>query len=242
MKARVDALEQMLSDKLEAMTKFMEQEPRINRGGFVTVDGGTADKQIKNSADMLLSIKRGDIKRLSQHYGVKVQQEGDGTTGGYFVPTDVLNDVMPGLMLTSNLGQLVTRIPVNTPAGEMPIRDYSRVPTANAGNTPEAAGIESQARQESGSYTAETMYFEMLNYRVTDAASGYVSASRELAQDFGAIEALLRQGIEADVKAKEEYFILRGNGTNQPLGVLNWGGTIGVNEDTDNTFVSHPRS
>lgn len=234
---RLAALEKQTSDVMNALTKMMETEPRINRSGYISVDGGAADQNVKNVSDMLLSIKRKDHKRLTGHYGLKAQYESDGTTGGYYVPEQVLQDMLPGLSLTSGIGTLITRIPVQMPAGEMPIRDYSRTPTANAGNTASAQGIESQGRAEGGAYTEETAYFELLNYRVGDSTSGYVKASKELAQDVPAIQALLRNAIEEDVRNKEEYFILRGTGVNQPLGILNWAGTIDVAEDTSSTFA-----
>lgn len=236
--AALKALEERVSARIDALMKHLDDDPRLARGGVVTQAGGTADVSIKNAADMFKAIARRDDKRATKHYGlVKAQTEGDGAAGGYYVPDQILADMLPNLNLNSSLGNLVTRIAVQLPAGEMPIRDFSRTPTADAGHTAEAQGLESQARSEGGAYTEETIYFEMLTYRVTDAASGYLSASRELSEDYAAVEGLIRSAIQTDVASKEEYFILRGNGTNQPLGVLNWGGIIGVNEDTDNTFV-----
>lgn len=237
LEAKMAAMEKAVSATMDAMTKMMEAEPRINRGGWVTQDGGTADTSIKNVGDMMLAIKRGDHKRLTEHYGLKAQTEGDGAQGGYYVPDAVLADLMPNLSLVSGLGQLVTRIPVSLPAGEMPIPDYSRVPTADAGNSASAQGIESQARAEGGAYTEETAYVEMLQYRVSDAASGYVKASREISQDWGMIQNMLQRAIQNDVTNKEEFFFLRGSGVNQPLGVLNAACLIQVTEDTDNTFA-----
>lgn len=235
--SKLEAIEAKTSERFDTILDYIEKEPRINRSGYVTVDGGMADKNIKNATDMLLSLKRRDYKRLLEHYGLKLQSTDDGTTGGVYVPEAVLQELLPGLNLASGIGQLVTRVPVDAPSGEMPIRDYSRTPTADAGNTASAQGIESQAREEGGAYTEETMYFEMLQYRTTDATSGFIDATIELHRNWTSLPQLLRNGIEEDVANKEEFFILRGTGVGQPHGVLNWSGTVGVNEDTDNTFV-----
>lgn len=237
LKARIEAIETKNSEKLDAIMKFIETEPRINRSGMFTVDGGNADPNIKNVVDMLKAVQRGDMQRLKSVYNIKAQTESDSTAGGVWVGEQTLREMIPDLKLASNLGQLVRRIPVQQPSGEMPIKDYSVSITANAGNTASALGIESQARQEGGAYSEETIRFELLTYRVTDGASGLVKASRELTEDYPAIVALIRMAIQEDVVNKEEYFILRGTGAGQPLGVLNWVGTIDVQEATDNTFA-----
>ena len=227
------------SAQLNQVLKFMEDAPPIRQSGYYTVDGGEADPEIKSAGDLLLAIARKDTKRLTDVYNVEVkaQTERDGTTGGFYVPESTLQAVMPGLSLTSGLGELITRIPVSTPSGSIPIRDYTRAVTANVGDSASASGIASQGRQEGGAYTEETMYFEKVRWEVTDTTSGYVKASRELVNDVPMIESILRIGIREDVANKEEHFLLRGNGAGQPLGVLNWPGTIGLAEDTDNTFA-----
>lgn len=226
-----------MSAKMDRVLKFMEDSPALKNAGYYTQDGGTADSSIKNVADMLMAIKRRDADRCIKHYGLKAQVEDAGVQGGYYVPGSVIQNLMPSLSLVSGLGQLVRRIPVSTPAGTAPIRDYSRVPTANVGQSASAAGIASQGRAEGGAYTEETMYFEQMKWNVGDYASGYVKMSRELSNDAPMVQAMLEEGIREDVANKEEYSILRGSGVNQPLGVLNWSGRIEIDEDTDNTFA-----
>lgn len=237
---RFNALEDQVkstSEKLDKVLKYMEDAPALKSAGYFTEDGGTADARIKNAADMLMAIKRGDVTRCVKHYGLKAQVEDQGATGGYWIPQQQINDLLPGITLSSPLGRLVRRIPVQSPAGTAPIRDYSRVPTADAGNTASAMGMQSQGRAEGGAFTEETIYFELLKWRVWDYASGYVKVSQELRQDAPMIEAFIREAIEEDVANKEEFAILRGNGVGMPLGVLNWDGRIEIDEDTDNTFA-----
>ncbi len=226
-----------METRMNKLMDVVENSPRLARNGYYTSDGGSADPNIKSIGDMLLAIKRQDVERLDKIYNVKAQTESSGPAGGYVVPTSTLTGLDTQLKLTSGVANLVRRIPVATPSGQSPIRDYSRAPgTNNAGDTASAQGIQSQKRAEGGSYGEETIYFEMLQWNVSDFASGKLIASRELMEDAPAIEAMLREAIQEEVANREEYAILRGNGVAQPLGVLNWAGTIEVNEDTDNNF------
>lgn len=234
---QMKAMDARLSALMDIMTETMETEPRINRSGFISVDGETADRSIKNAADMVLAIKRGDRKRLTEHYGLKSQNEGSGPSGGYLVPETVLGEIMPTLNLNSGFAQLVTRIPTQTPTGNWYARDFTNNLTAGSGNTNEAGGITSRVRAEGGAYTKSTMSFERNTYSVSDAASDYLSVTRELLNDAPQLAAMIQNSIRIDVASKEEYYILFGTGVGQPLGVLNWAGLVTVDEETDNTFV-----
>lgn len=242
MKAELEAIKQASdanSKTVNEILKFMQDSPMLRKSGYYSDDGGAADPNIKSAGDLLLAIARKDVKRLVSVYGVEVKAhtERDGTTGGFYIPESTLQNVLPDLSLVSGIGNLVRRIPVSTPDGSIPMRDYSRSVTANVGESASASGIASQLRAESGAYTEEQMYFEKVRWSVSDYASGYVKASRELVKDLPMIEALLRAGIEEDVKNKEEFAIMRGSGAGQPLGAITWAGTIEVTEDTDNTFA-----
>lgn len=242
MKAELEFLRKQQEENSKGINdilKYMQDSPMIRKSGYYSDDGGTADPAIKSAGDLLMAIARKDVKRLTGVYGVSVKAhtERDGTTGGFYIPESTLNNVLPNLSLVSGIGNLVTRIPVSTPSGSIPIRDYSRSVTASVGQSSSASGIASQARAEGGAYTEETMYAEKVRWEVSDFASGYVKASRELVKDLPMMESLLRIGIEEDVKNKEEFAVLRGSGVGQPLGVITWVGTIEVTEDTDNTFA-----
>lgn len=229
--------QQKLSENVEKALKFAEDSPALRNAGYYSEDGGEADKNIKTAVDMLLSIKRGDVTRCVKHYGLKAQVEDTGNVGGYYVPETTLTGLMPNITLVSGIGNMVRRIPVPTPAGKSPIRDYSVSVTANTGQTASASGIKSQARAEQGAYQEETMTFELLEWHVRDYASGYVKMSKELTNDAPMVQSMLEEAIREDVANKEEWAILRGDGVGKPLGVLNWAGIIEVEEDTDNTFA-----
>lgn len=221
------------STLLNKVFEVLDNDPILAKSGIVSGTGGKSDQNIKSGLDMLTAVKRGDSERLQTVY--KAQKESVGSQGGFLVPEEVITELMPNITLSGPLGSYVRRLTVSRPAGYLPIRDYSRTPTA--GFSSAAQGIESQSRAEGGAYVEETAYFERLQYQVTDACSGYVKASWELSEDMPTIEGLLRMAIEEDVVNREERFILQGTGVDQPLGVMNWSGSITIDEDTDNTFV-----
>lgn len=227
-----------LSAQVKALTEYMENHPRISRSGGFTVDGGTADRNIKTLGDFFVAVMRGDQKRLREVYGAtKAQTEGSGAAGGFLIPEEFRPLLQNALNLNTGIPSLVQTIPVQAPSGRVPALDYTIVPTAGSGESAEAAGVGTNIRAEGGAYQEESANFEMIQFTVSDAVSGYVRVSRELSEDYAAIEAILTQRIAIAIGAKMERNILRGSGVGEPLGILNWGGLVTVDEATDNTFV-----
>lgn len=228
-----------LSEGLSTVTKYIENLPTSKNPGFVSVDGGKADKEIKTLPDFIMAIARHDEARLKSVYGTTKDVDTlTGGSGGYLVPEEFRADLFRIAYNESPIVARVNRIPVRAPAGSWPALDQYFAPTAGSGNTAAAGRMTSAKRSEKGAYTETQPEFELLKWRVNDAVSGYVEASRELRQDSAvAIEALLRQLIGVTVNSKLEYYILRGSGQGEPLGILNWAGRINVTPATDNSFT-----
>lgn len=240
--SRLDTLEAKMLETHESINKvlkLMEEAPRRMVGGYYSVDGYGADPNIKTLGDLALAIARGDTTRLKTVYGaeLKTQSTMQGETGGFLIPETVLTDLGLDISLVSRLASLVQRIPVPTPSGRAPIRNYRTTP-AGSGASASASGITSQKRKEGASYTLETMLLEEVTYNTSDFASGYIKATREQMRAAPLIETMLRSAIEEDVMNREEWAILRGSGAGEPTGVLTWDGKVLVEEDTDNTFVA----
>ena len=210
---------QQFSQQLDAVMKFIEESPRLQKTGYYSVDGGTADSNVKSFGDFLLAVKRRDEKRIGSVY--KAQTESSATSGGYLIPEQYINELIQMVQSQSGIVGRVRNIPVQSPSGIMPALDQFLTPTAGGGDTALTAGINTNKRSESGAYAAETAAFTNLEYRVYDSLSGYVRTSRELSEDAPAIESLLRQLIAASMQNKLEFFILNGSGVGEPLGVLN---------------------
>ena len=230
-----------LSDRVDGIMQIMQDSPAIRKAGYVSQDGGAADRGIKSFGDFLTAVRRGDMKRLEAVYQTgrdttKTMSEDEGAAGGILVPEEYRTDLLRVADIASPIIALVQRIPVNSDAGEWPALDEFTAPTAGVGDTATAAGVQAAIRAEGADYAATEPGFTWLNWRVHEIG-GLVSVTKELNTDSpAAIETLLRQLFGIAIAHKLEHYILRGTGVGQPLGVLNAPCAIGVNPDVNSYF------
>lgn len=228
-----------LSGQMDAVLKHIEDAPAIKNSGYVSQDGGRADANIKSFGDFLLSIQRNDTERLAKVYGSKAMNIDSGASGGYIqVPPEFNARLLTIAQTTSPILGLVQRVPVSSNSGTYPALDITVAPTAGVGNTALAGKVTTAKRAESGAYTETTPSFQEIKFRINDVASGYTKASKEMVVDSAtAIEGLLTSLFGIAVAAKQEYYILRGNGVGEPLGILNAPAAVGITPDTNNAFA-----
>jgi HK97 family phage major capsid protein len=238
---RIETLEtfqKSIADTLEKVLKYVEDSPKLGKSGYVTQDGGRADANLKSFGDWLFAIKRGDHKRLHEVYGsAKALSEDVGVNGGYVVPPSMNSTIFQLVDQASALLARIDRVQVSTPAGDYPSLDYFTAPTAGSGQTPFAAGMTASNIAEGGSYSSTQPRFTMVNWRVGKIGN-YVQASNELVADSPtAIENLLRDLITVTITSQLERHVLRGNGVNEPLGILNAPALVQVSPVTNNVFA-----
>ena len=227
-----------MSDAINQLLQQMEDNPTVRKSGYFTQDGGEADPKIKSFGDFLMAVSRQDETRLKSVYGshYKAQSGDSGAAGGYLIPQEFGTQYMNMVMRTSQVVSGVARQPVRYRSGSYPSLDVTTAPTAGGGESAEQAGVGTNTRAEGGAYTEETANFDMLKYNVTDIASGYLKAPRELIQEVAGIEALLRNMSIRSVTEKLERSILLGSGAGQPLGILNAPCAISLTNDVSGTF------
>ena len=235
LKSRMDAM----GTNISAVLKIMEDSPAIKGAGYYTETGGASDKTIKSFGDWLLAVQRGDSVRLKSLYGSTKDMSSDtGALGGYTVPVEYGTQLMQVAAQESPIVNRVRRIPVSAPKGNYPALDQYVAPTAGSGNTALAGRMTTAKRAEGGSYTETQPQFTEISYSINDAVSGYVEVTKELRADSAiAIEAFLQTVIGVAVSSKLEYYILRGNGVGEPLGILNAPSLVSVTVATNNTFA-----
>jgi len=238
--ARLEAMEGtlgQLTKSVDAITKALEKLPQSQNPGYFTVDGGTADPNVKSLGDFLLAVKRGDVKRLETVYqSTKAMGEDQGQSGGYLVPEEYNTALLQVGMAENAILNAVQRFPVSSPTGKFPVLDIFSAPTADSGNTALAGGLTAATIAEGGAYTETQAYFEYIQYNVVKVG-GYVKVSDELVQDAPVIESLLTKLIGIAVASKKERHVLRGTGAGQPLGIMNAPCAIGISPDTNSTFA-----
>jgi len=230
-----------LSDRLDSLMQLIEDSPAIRKAGYVTEDGGGADKNLKSFGDFLTAVRRRDMKRLSTVYrtgedATKTMTEDEGAAGGILVPEEYRADLLRVADIASPIVGLVQRIPVNVDSGELQALDEFVAPTAGVGDTATAAGLTAAIRAEGADYDTTEPTFTWMNFRVHEIG-GLVAVSKELNADSPvSIEAMLRQLFGIAIAHKLEHYILRGTGVGQPLGVLNAPCAIGISPDVNSYF------
>jgi HK97 family phage major capsid protein len=233
------------SGQMSEILSYIKGQPNLRRAGYVTDDGGDKDPNVRSFGDFCLAVMRGDTKRLRSVYkshqnsdvAVKTDMvEDSGNLGGWAIPEDFDTRLLQATLKASSFLSLVPRIPVTLPSGRWPYLDIFTAPTAGGGGTAESAGITSAGRAEGGAYTETNANLEQLEWRVNDAITGSIQVSKELRRDVGALEGLLYRLVAINDQAKQEYFVLRGNGGAQPLGILNSDALIDVTPSTNNLF------
>lgn len=245
---KVDALEAQMKQMSDAMNRILaaiEAEPDNERAGYLTNLGGTADEGHKSLGDYLLSIKRGDHKRLTKVYKSYVARDDGnvkdvlvdtGVSGGYVVPTDYSAQLLQVTPANSPIVARTNQVPVALPSGEWPAFDLAVGVTAGAGDTNLAAGLVATVTEEAATLTEDTPVFRAIEWRLHKVGR-YVEVSNEFQADSPvAIENLLRGLINLAINSKNERNVLRGSGAGEPLGILNAGCTIALATASDNTF------
>jgi HK97 family phage major capsid protein len=227
-----------LSDALNQVLTYIQDSPKVKNAGYVTMDGGAADPQIKTFGDFLVAVQRNDTKRLAEVYKTtKALGETGGAAGGFLVPPEFETMLMQVANNASIVRPRATVIPVTTNAGSIPALDQYTAPTAGVGNSAFAGGVVAAWEEEAGTLNSTDPAFKQIEWRV-HKLGGYTTVSNELLADSAiAIESLLSALFGRAVAAMEDYAFLRGTGVGQPVGILEADCTIGVTTASDNVFA-----
>jgi HK97 family phage major capsid protein len=225
-----------LTANVEKLLARMEDTPALKSAGYYTDDGGSADPKHKSFGDFLLAVKRKDVKRINAVYK-STQVEEDGSLGGYMVPEEFHSQILSVVNENAQLYPLVNKFPVQQPRGYWPALDQFAAPTAGVGDSAYAGGLTADSIGEGSAGTETNVSFKQLEYNLNKIGN-YVPVSNELRDDTGRlIEALLTRLFGLVMANKKDYSILRGTGSNEPLGVLSaTGANIGITPDTNSTF------
>lgn len=237
----ITGVENRLSQQIDKLLEIAEKN--TSTAGYVSNLGGQNDKGTKSFADFLLAVKRKDVRRLEKIYNASSPYKdiGDdtGESGGYLLPVEYHDALMQLVAESSPIVQMVTYVPVSTMSGRYPVVDQFLVPDAGVGDTALAGGIvaRSYGSGSSGGTSPETTAkFEMLNWQV-HKVGGHVDVDDELVNYSPyAIEGLLQSLFAVAIAAKKEYYVLRGTGNGEPLGILNSDAVIRESEATTDLF------
>lgn len=236
-----------LSKNLAELLQVMQDTPALRNVGYFTDDGEDADPETKSFGDFLLAVQRRDVKRITKIYGshqvnwmakhAKDIQSQDGPGGGYLVPEEYHARLMEIAAPMAIVRSRASVIPVATDSGKIPSLDQTTAPTAGAGDTSFAGGVVANWVKAGGTLTETQPTFAQAEYVIRKLA-GYTEVENEVLADspFG-IEALLSRLFGVAVAGMEDHAFLRGDGVQEPLGVLNAAAAIGITPATNNAFA-----
>jgi HK97 family phage major capsid protein len=218
--SRFAEMEQRFNERLDSvMAKFMQvvdSEP-VQRLGYVTPDGGGGDPQVKSLGDFAAAVWRGDTRRLSEVYSVKLN-EGSGASGGYTVPVEYGNMIM---RIATEESVVRPRADVRTMSGRslrVPTMDYSG--DFSAGQSAILAGMTMAYENEEGDIDSTDVKFRQIEM-VAHKLARTIPISNELLRDSAlALEQTVTQMFGEAVAFTEDYYFLNGDGAGKPLGVL----------------------
>lgn len=241
LEARLDAV----SKNVDRIMKLLEDQPALNRAGYVTEDGGSKDKTVKSFGDFLLAIYRRDSKRLATIYG-STKDAGDatkdlsidtGALGGYLVPQEYTARLLQVSAMQSAITSRVQTVPVGSESGTYPALDHFFTPTAGSGQTADAGRLTAATTAAGATLTETQPRFTDLTWRV-NKIGGFVEVENELIADSPfAIEQLLTGLFGVAIAAKNERNILRGTGAGEPIGLLRADCAIGITPASNNLFA-----
>jgi HK97 family phage major capsid protein/HK97 family phage prohead protease len=214
-----------LSDQVGQLLQYAEDAPAIRNAGYISRDGGVADKKVKTFGDFLTAVRRGDTKRLREVYGsTKAMEEGTGASGGYLVPRQFVNRLMEVAVERSIVRPRAFVLPMSGKDAIIPAIDYSSSYTA--GSSAFLGGMQMKWTAEGATVPGTEPKMKKLEL-TAHKMSGKVPVSNELLADNAAgLEALLVRLFGWSVAFTEDYAFLSGDGVGKPLGVANAGATI----------------
>lgn len=232
-----EGMDESTTKAFEAIMKRLEKIPGLDSAGYLTNMGGTNDPANKSFGDFLLAVRRDDRKRLHGVYkSIKTLEEDSGTAGGYTVPEEYHNQMLKMGEMANSIVALTTSVPVGTDAGSYPALDQFTAPTAGVGDTAFAGKVKVTSHVESGTIDTNEPAFTEIKYRINDIGD-LVYVSKNLQADSAqSIEAILTGLFRIAILGKREFFLFRGTGAGEPLGILNSPAIAQVSPSTNNLF------
>lgn len=225
--AMMDERDKAINDRLKAF----EDDPALKHSGYITQDGGEADKGVKSFADFLIAVQRKDERRLKSVYGtgwmeyggdsVKALGEQTGSAGGYAAPTTYETQIQSMAALLAFFESLAFQVPMGGPIHRIPILNQTDNATSSGvGASGFYGGMYFTLDAEGGTLANRQPNFKLLTLEARKL-SGLTVTSNELRSDAPQIETELLQLFAQGLAASKQYLFLHYNGVGGPLGALN---------------------
>jgi len=213
----LEAQYKKLSERFDSVMKALDTDKGQSLG-YVTPDGGTKDAGIQNLGDFLYAIRNNDVKRLTNIYGVKLN-EGDGASGGYTVPPQYIPQLMRAMTEKSIVRPRADVRQLSGREAYFPMMDYSG--SFENGASTSLAGMSMAWVDEAETIEDTDIDFRQMHV-ITHKMARSIPISNELLRDsVMALESTITSMFGEAIAYFEDYHFLRGSGVGQPLGIYN---------------------
>lgn len=227
---RLAAVETRINTSINDRLKAFEDSPALKSAGFVTMDGGTKDKEIKNFVDFLKAVQRRDDRRLGTIYGsrwteyggdeVKALGEGSGPAGGYAVPIVYQTEIDKIAAMLAFFEALAYQVAMSSEVVKRPMLNQTDNPTSSGvGASGFYGGMYFTLDAENTTLTNRQPSFKLYTLQARKL-TGLTTSSNELREDAPGVEKELMMIFAEGLAAAKQYLFLHHNGVGGPLGAL----------------------
>jgi HK97 family phage major capsid protein len=167
--------------------------------------------------------------------------EGAGYTGGFLVPPQFYMKLLQFVAEASFVKALCTTLPMQGRELHFPYLNQQQTTPGAAANFPASnfyGGVFFSWEPEASTYPQTNPIFKMGTLVARDLV-GITIVSNQLLQDSAiALDSMLTTLFAEALAWQLDYAFLQGNGTNQPLGVLNAPGTLATTRSASNNLLA----
>lgn len=227
------------SNMMNQFIEFITTDPRVKNVGYFSVDGGGADKNIRNKGDFMLAVVRQDYKRIKELYSDPTRALGtdDPTAGGVTVPPDFRAELIKINEQISPILAAVDRVPVFSRAGSVPALNQQDVTfDINAFQSADSAGVQAAIVAENDPIPETNAVFRKIDYRLWSLGGLQYASNQLLKYTAIQLEEELRNLFTTTIRNREEATILRGTGSGMPLGIVEAPCKIALTNGATGTF------
>lgn len=180
------------------------------------------------------AIEKSLTKMGSKRVEKAALAEGSGATGGYTVPVQFYADLLRLVAEESFVRQRCTVLPMQSRSMLVPALNQSSVPAT--GTSAFFGGIAASWQPEAATINETEPTFRQIELVARDLVFTTVASNQILQDNAVALDTLLTTLFKEAMSWFIDYYVLRGNGAGQPLGVLNAPSTFAVTRMTASTF------
>lgn len=177
----------------------------------------------------------GVAQALARAKGIRVNAQErqltseSGSTGGYLIGSELMRTIMS----VDPEREIIRSRAMVIPAGDQPNASFD-IPYYDQ-STSVAGGLEFRKRAEEAEMHLSSMDFGLLKLEPTERST-YVQVGKKTVVNGDAVGlgAFIANFFSREKQATEDYLFFNGDGTNEPLGLLNSTAKVTVSRDTSN--------